>query len=136
MVRARVLRATLDSSQQEQLTTQAALASFPRYRAVASDTISLPDLQKVLNPGEAYYRMTIVGDRVYAMILTSSTAHAVELKVTAKQLDEQVAALRDTISKVEGGKRTTLSLRRGASRTSSTMNCSARSGPPFPPSSI
>ena len=107
LVRARVLRATFDTSRQEQLTTQAALARFPRYRAVASDTISLSDLQKILKPGEAYYRMTIVGDRVYAMIISRSAAHAVKLEVSAKQLDDQVAALRDTISRIEGGKRIT-----------------------------
>jgi len=107
-VRARVLRASLDSSQKEQLTTQAALSGFPRYRAVSSDTISLADLQKVLRPGEAYYRMTIVGDHVYAMLVTPTGAQAVKLETTAKQLDEQVAALRDTISTVENGQRTTL----------------------------
>src|SRR5437868_3917722 len=107
VVRARVLRATLDSSQKEQLTTQAALSSFPRFRAVSSETIPLPDLQKILKEGEAYYRLTIVGDHVYAMLVTPSAAHAVKLKVTSKQIGEQVDALRDTISKVEGGQRTT-----------------------------
>ena len=107
IVRSRVLRATLDTSQKEQLTTQAALSNFPRYRAVSSDTIPIADLQKVLRPGEAYYRMTIVGDHVYAMVVTPTAAHAVKLQVTAKQLDDQVAALRDTISKVENGQRTT-----------------------------
>jgi len=108
IVRARVLRATLDTSQREQLTTQAALAGFPRFRAVSSDTIALADLQRVLRPGEAYYRMTIVGDRVYAMMVTTKAAHAVKLDVNSRQLDEQVAALRDTISRVENGQRTTL----------------------------
>src|SRR5438270_2095542 len=106
-VRTRVLRATLDTSQKEQLTTQAALAGFPRYRAVSSDTIGLADLQKILRPGEAYYRMTIVGDHVYAVIVSPTAAHAVKLNVTGKQLDDQVSALRDTISKVENGQRTT-----------------------------
>jgi len=106
-VRARVLRATLDTSQKEQLTTQAALSNFPRFRAVSSDTIPLGDLQKVLRPGEAYYRMTIVGDHVYAMMVTPEAAHAVKLDVTSNQLNEQVDALRDTISKVENGQRTT-----------------------------
>jgi CHAT domain-containing protein len=106
-VRVRVLRTSLDTSQKEQLTTQAALSSFPRYRAVSSDTISLPDLQKILRPGEAYYRMTIVGDHVYAMLITPSSAHAVKLATNSKQLNEQVDALRDTISKVENGQRTT-----------------------------
>ena len=106
-VRARVLRATLDTSQKEQLTTQAALSNFPRFRAVSSDTIPLADLQKVLRPGEAYYRMTIVGDHVYAMMVTPEAAHAVKLDVTSNQLNEQGDALRDTISKVENGQRTT-----------------------------
>ena len=106
-VRARVLRATLDTSQREQLTTQSALSSFPRFRAVSSDTISLADLEKTLRPGEAYYRMTIVGDHVYAMMITPAGARAVKLDVTAKQIDDQVGALRDTISKVENGQRTT-----------------------------
>jgi CHAT domain-containing protein len=107
IVRARVLRATLDTSQKEQLTTQAALSGFARYRAVSSDTIGLSDLQKILRNGEAYYRMTIVGDHIYAMIVTPSSARAVKLAVGVKQLGEQVDALRDTISKVENGKRTT-----------------------------
>ena len=106
-VRARVLRAALDNSQKEQLTTQAALSSFPRFRAVSSDTITLLDLQKILRPGEAYYRMTIVGDRVYAMLITPTGARAERLEVTSKQLDDQVSALRDTISTVENGQRTT-----------------------------
>src|SRR5206468_5453789 len=76
IVRTRVLRAALDASQREQLTTQAALAGFPRYRAVSSDTITLADLQKMLRAGEAYYRMTIVGDQVYAMLVSANSAHA------------------------------------------------------------
>jgi CHAT domain-containing protein len=107
VVRARVLRGTLDTSLKEQLTTQAALSSFPRFRAVSSDTIPLADLQKTLRPGEAYYRMTIVGDHVYAMFVTPASARAVRLDASAKQLGEQVAALRDTISTVENGRRTT-----------------------------
>jgi CHAT domain-containing protein len=107
MVRARVVRATLDQSQKEQLVTQSALGSFPRYRAVASEVISLADLQKVLRPGEAYYRMTVVGDDVFALLATPTSARAVKLAVSAQQLAEQVPALRDTISTVENGQRKT-----------------------------
>ena len=107
IVRTRVLRATLDSSQKEQLVTQAALSNFPRFRAVTSTTIALADLQKTLNRGEAYYRMTAAGDNVYAMLVTPTTARAAKLQVTAKQLGEQVSALRDTISTTENGKRVT-----------------------------
>jgi CHAT domain-containing protein len=105
--RARVLHASLDQSQKEQLATQAALGSFPRYRAVSSEVIPVGNLQKILRPGEAYYRMTIVGDRVYAMLVTPTAAHSAKLDVTADQLSDQVQALRDTISTVENGQRTT-----------------------------
>ena len=107
MARARVLHASLDQSQKEQLATQAALGSFPRYRAVSSEVIPIGDLQKILHPGEAYYRMTIVGDRVYAMLVTPTAAHSARLSVTAGQLSDQVQALRDTISTIENGQRTT-----------------------------
>ena len=107
IARAHLLRATLDTSQKEQLTTQAALADFPRFRAVSSDTIPLADLQKILRPGEAYYRMTIVGENVYAVFITPTSARAVRLNTSARQLNDQVSALRDTISVVENGQRTT-----------------------------
>lgn len=101
------LRAALDQAQKEQLTTQAALASFPRYRAVTDEVMTLPQFQKVLHPGEAYYRMTIVGDQSYAMLVTPTTAKAVKLDTSATALREQVDSLRDTISKVENGHRVT-----------------------------
>jgi hypothetical protein len=105
--RARLLEASLSQLQQQQLATHSALASYPRYRAVSEGVISLADLQKALRPGEAYYRMTIVGDRAYGMLITSTGAKAASLNTTGKQLDEQVTALRDTISTVENGQRVT-----------------------------
>lgn len=106
-VRARVLRASLNRAQQEQVATQSALAGFPRYRAVSSEVIPLAELQKTLRPGEAYYRMTAVGDDIYAILVTPGGARAVKLETTAKQLAEQVNALRETISTVENGQRIT-----------------------------
>lgn len=106
-VRMRNLRTSLNQAQTEQLATQAALGNFPRYRAVSSEVISLADLQKTLRPGEAYYRMTIVGEHIYAMLVTPTGATAVKLGTTAKDLGEQVDALRDTISTIENGQRMT-----------------------------
>jgi CHAT domain-containing protein len=107
LARAGVLRAAIAQGQNEQVATQAALATFPRYRAVSSEAIGLADLQKALREGEAYYRMTIVGDDIYALLVTRTNARAVKLQVTDKQLDEQVASLRDTISTIDNGQRTT-----------------------------
>ncbi|HET7606618.1 MAG TPA: CHAT domain-containing protein [Sphingomicrobium sp.] len=105
--RARMFRAALDQSQKEQLATQSALASFPRYRAVSDEVIPLAELQKTLRPGEAYYRMTTVGDDVYALLVNPAGARAAKLGVTAAQLAEQVKSLRETISTVENGDRIT-----------------------------
>ena len=105
--RLRVIKAALGNSQKEQLATQSALASFPRYRAVSDQVIPLADLQKMLRPGEAYYRMTIVGDDVYAFVVTPGTARGAKLEVSESQLADQVQAIRDSISTVENGVRGT-----------------------------
>ena len=107
LIRANSLRRTVREAQAQQVASQAALASFPRYRAVSNQVIPLADLQKSLRPGEAYYRLTIVGDHSYAFFVTAASARALKLEVTGKQLDEQVDALRETISTVENGQRTT-----------------------------
>ena len=107
IVRARAVRATLAQSEREQVATQSALASFPRYRAVAGEVIPLAEFQKTLRPGEAYYRMTVVGADVFAVLVTPGSAKAVKLPVSAKQLSEEVDALRETISTVEDGQRMT-----------------------------
>ena len=40
--------------------------------------MSLADLQQLLRAGEAYYKMTVVGDNVYALIATPQSARAVK----------------------------------------------------------
>jgi CHAT domain-containing protein len=107
LAKLRSLRTTISQAQKQQVASQAALASFPRYRAVAGEVMPLADLQKTLREGEAYYRMTIVGDTAYAVLVTPASARAVKLGITNKQLAEQVSALRETISTVENGKRMT-----------------------------
>jgi CHAT domain-containing protein len=110
------LRAELADSEKDQAATQAKLASYPRFRALSNATIALPDLQKLLREGEGYYKMTVVGDRVYALIATSRSARAVRIKASAKQLESEVDSLRETISTVEGGRRVTYAFDVGLAR--------------------
>ena len=107
LVKARSLRISINEAQSQQTASQAALSNFPRFRAVSGQVIPLADLQKTLRASEAYYRMTIVGDHTYAFFVTPTSARAVKLEATGKQLEEQVIALRETISTVENGQRTT-----------------------------
>lgn len=103
LLKIRALRAELKEAEQDSVATQAELSKFPRYRAVSSMIIPLADLQKALRPGEGYYRMTVVGDDVYALLATSTSARAVKLEITAKDLESQVDSLRDSITTRERG---------------------------------
>ena len=95
------LRASLAQWQQDQVATQARLAEFPRYRVVSGGALQLADLQQLLRPGEAYYKMIVVGDDAYAIFATSGGARAFRIGATPAELDRQVDALRATISIVE-----------------------------------
>jgi CHAT domain-containing protein len=116
LVKTRALNAALVQAERQQAETQAKLAAFPRYRAVSAETISLPELQKLLRDGEGYYKMTVVGDQIFAIMVTPASVQAARISGTAKELDQQVDALRDTISKVENGKRVTYAFDVGLSR--------------------
>ena len=114
--RMNVLRASLKEAQKDQVATQSRLADFPRFRAVSNETLQLSELQKQLRDGEAYYRMTVVGDRVYALLATPKSARAVRIDATAKALEGEVDSLRETISTVEGGQRMTYAFDVGLAR--------------------
>jgi tetratricopeptide (TPR) repeat protein len=97
------LRPLVEQMEKDQVATQAKLAEFPRYRAVSGGAMSLADLQKVLREGEAYFKMTMVGEDAYGIFATPTAARAFRLGATAGQFEKQVDALRDTITKVENG---------------------------------
>lgn len=101
------LRGRLNQLQQDQVATQAQLAAFPRYRAVASNAITLTDLQGLLRPGEAYYKMLVSGDDSYAILVTAGGARAFRIGARASDLEQQVDALRRTITVVENGQQIT-----------------------------
>ncbi len=95
--------ARLQEYQQSQVATQARLADFPRYRAVTTNALPLAELQQLLRPGEAYYKMVVLGGSAYAVLATPTSARAFRLDATPVELEESVDALRATISLVEDG---------------------------------
>jgi CHAT domain-containing protein len=101
------LQASLGQWQQDQVATQARLAAFPRYRAVSSGALALADLQHLLRPGEAYYKMVETGDHAYAIFVTPGGARAFRIGASPAELDRQVDALRRTISLVENNQQLT-----------------------------
>lgn len=88
----------------EQSATQAKLASYPAYRAIATQALTLADLRATLHPGEAYWKLTVAGDAVFALLVTPGDAQAWKLPYGPAELGKRVDAIRSTVSFVENGR--------------------------------
>jgi tetratricopeptide (TPR) repeat protein len=98
------LRSEMVRAEQDQVATQSKLGDFPRYRVVTGGLMDLADLQQVLRPGEAYYKMIVVGGDLYAMLATAGSARAWKIGASAVELERDVDALRSTIAVQEDGR--------------------------------
>lgn len=101
------LKTQLDNLSFQQTETIAALGAFPQYRVVAPGKLDLAELQQVLRPDEAYLKMLVVGDAVYAMLIDPTGAQLWKSDIGAAGLDTAVDTIRSTISVVENGRRVT-----------------------------
>jgi len=101
------LRTSLEQWQRDQTAMQAQLSQFPRYRAVSSGALQIADLQALLRPGEAYYKMLVLGEHAYAIFVTRAGARAFRIGASPRDLDRQVTALRTSISVVENAQQLT-----------------------------
>ncbi len=97
-------KAALSRRQTEVL---ALLADFPRYRALSNPQLALADLQQKLKPGEAYYKMSLVGDAAYALLVTPSDTETFRIATSSRELESLTNQIRDSISKVEDGQQVT-----------------------------
>ncbi len=61
----------------------------------------------MLRPDEAYLKMLVVGDAVYAMLIEQGGAQLWKSDISAAGLDTAVDTIRSTISIVENGRRVT-----------------------------
>ena len=97
------VRIDLDTLEKEQAATQAKLSDYPQYRAISGSSLTLSDLRSTLKPGEAYFKVSVVGRSVFALYVDPGGAWGYRVPLTADELDATVDGLRDTISKNEGG---------------------------------
>lgn len=93
----------IDNLSAQQTIALAGLAQFPQYRAVEQDSLALGDLQAMLHSGEAYAKLTVVGDAVYGLLVTPTSARAWRTNVSSGALDTTVDRIRSTISVYEAG---------------------------------
>ena len=101
------IRTQLDNLAFQQSETLVQLAAFPQYRVVASGKLDLAELQQVLRPDEAYLKMLVVGEGVYAMLIEPGGAQLWKSAIGASDLEGAVDTIRSTISIVENGRRVT-----------------------------
>ncbi len=107
----------LRTLQAAQASTQARLADFPRYRALAPRALTLDELRKTLRPGEAYLKTLEVGGAVYAMLATPSAATAYRTAIGVDDLRKSIETIRNSIVVVENGAPTTYPFDVTAART-------------------
>lgn len=96
-------RDSLQALRAEQTALTARLAQYPRYKILAPTTVTLAELQQALKPGDAYYKLLIVGNDAYALLADQQYAQIYKVADDSKQLEQKVAQLRDSIVVVENG---------------------------------
>jgi CHAT domain-containing protein len=101
------LQKDLETLTLEQTVTQAALAEFPQFRAVAKRALDLSALRASLKPGEAYLKLAVAGTSVYAVYADGAGSSGYRLPLTPVQMKAKVDSLRETIATTVGGQVTT-----------------------------
>lgn len=94
---------TLAALRDEQTRLVSQLAAFPRYKALAPQSLALADLQAKLKPGEAYYKLMAVGPDLFALWITPEGARTFPVSGGVARLSDEVARLRDSIVVEENG---------------------------------
>ena len=94
---------TLAAMREEQTRLVAQLAEFPRYKALAPQSLDLSAMQGKLNGGEAYYKLMAVGDDLFGLWITPAGAKTFPIASGVSGLSDQVAKLRDSIVVEENG---------------------------------
>jgi CHAT domain-containing protein len=100
-------QADLKTLSEQQALTFARLSEFPQYRALSTEAMTLGDLRAALRDGEAYYKMAVAGNGIYAIYADAQGATGWKLPLSTGDLADKVRALRATISVIENGQNMT-----------------------------
>ncbi|WP_299193876.1 CHAT domain-containing protein [uncultured Erythrobacter sp.] len=100
-------RETLDYLRGEQTALLSRLSDYPRFRALTPTRLELSELQGALGAEEAYYKMVLVGEEIYALWVTSGDARTFKVEGGIDELDDAVAFIRDSIVVYEAGQTVT-----------------------------
>ena len=96
-------RGQLDLLQQRQLEVQQKLADYPRYRVVSDSRMDLASLQSTLRSGEAYFKLVMLDEDVYAIYAEPDGARAYPISASASDIATMVDTIRDSIAIEQAG---------------------------------
>ncbi len=100
--RAQELSTQIAGLENAQIKTQVQLNDYPQYRVVAPSSLELSEFRDVLQAGEVYTRLALVGGDVYVFYADQNEAMAYRAPLSAEDLEEQVEILRESISVFDG----------------------------------
>jgi len=103
LARLTAARQTLDVLRAEQTAITSRLSKYAQYKVLAPGYVALPELQAALKDGEAYYKLSTVGDAAYALFADRNAVKAYKIEQTVVELEQSVSTLRDSIVRVENG---------------------------------
>ena len=96
-------RGQLNLLQQRQLEVQQKLADYPRYRVVSDSRMDLASLQSTLRSGEAYFKLVMLDEDVYAIYAEPDGARAYPVSASASDIATMVDTIRDSIAIEQAG---------------------------------
>ena len=85
----------------------ARLAAFPKFRVMANSAIALADLKAALGADEAYYKLVMVGETPFAMMVRRDGAQMARVAATRGELEKLTNTIRDSIVIEEANQLTT-----------------------------
>ncbi len=91
----------------EQTNLLAKLAAFPKFRVTSSAALSLADLQQTLGEEEGYYKLLLVGEEAYGILVRPGDAKIMKLDTTRAGLEALTNTIRDSIVLEESNQLTT-----------------------------
>jgi CHAT domain-containing protein/tetratricopeptide (TPR) repeat protein len=101
----------------EQTALLARLAAFPKFRVMSNSALELVNLQKDLRPEEGYYKLLLVGETAYGILVRPESAKIMKLPATRGELEKLTNTIRDSIVVEEANQLTTNPFDLAASRT-------------------
>jgi CHAT domain-containing protein len=94
---------TVSSLEQQEQATVVEMSAYARYRVVSQRAITQAELQQGLAPGEAYVKLAVLGPDVFVYFANHDKSVGYRAAMTGGELETAVDAIRNTISRFDGG---------------------------------